>query len=132
MKKGLNKAWIFIKASFKVIVITLFLVAAILAPAYMNWGWPITLVLGVISLSLTVLAGTDFVKKHTKVSFSNGGVEYDLWMLISISVSLSSVGAIWIDANANKLDKLVYTLTVIVLLAIVGFSAWLTKKNKAP
>lgn len=125
------------KACFKVIALTLLLIGMMLVPAWLNLNWPITLVLGVISLSLTVLAGTDFVKKHTQVKFRKNGETTDLWMVISIGVSIGGVIAVWVDKNASILDKKVYGIALLCLVFIAGRSVFLTNKerkkiNKAP
>lgn len=134
MRDILNKIRIFIKASGKFLLATVMLIAVILLPAILNLGVPITLILGVISLSLTVLAGTDFVKKHTQINFTENGKKYDLWMIISIAISISGVIGIWLDKNADRLDKIVYSITVGILVIIVIFSVCMTckEKKKAP
>ncbi|MDQ0629387.1 cation transport ATPase [Pantoea agglomerans] len=130
MKFTLEGFLIRFKACFKVIVFTLLLIGFMLVPAWLNWNWPITLVLGIISLSLTVLAGTDFVKKHTQVTFKKDGEKTDLWMIISIGVSIGGVVAVWVDNNASKLDKDAYRIALIILVIIAGCSVYLTEKKK--
>lgn len=133
MRDILKKIRVFIEASGKLLLVTVILIAVILLPAILNLGVPITLVLGVISLSLTVLAGTDFVKKHTQINFTENGTKYDLWMIVSIAISISGVIAIWLDKNADRLDKIVYSITVGILAIIVACSVYMTcKEKKAP
>lgn len=134
MRDILKKIRFFIEASGKLLLVTVILIAVILLPAILNFGVPITLVLGVISLSLTVLAGTDFVKKNTQINFTENGTKYDLWMIVSIAISISGVIAIWLDKNADRLDKIVYSITVGILAIIVACSVYMTckEKKKAP
>lgn len=130
MKITRKELCIIFKACFKVIVFTVLLIVLMLVPAWLNWNWPITLVLGVISLSLTVLAGTDFVKKHTQVTFKKDGEKTDLWMIISIGVSIGGVVAVWLDKNASCLDKGIYGIALFILLIIAVCSVCLTEKQK--
>ncbi|MGR4049027.1 hypothetical protein [Kosakonia cowanii] len=134
MRDILKKIWFFLKAIGKLLIVTIILILVIILPAILKLEVPITLILGVISLSLTVLAGTDFVKKNTQINFTENGTKYDLWMIVSIAISISGVIAIWIDKNADKLDKIVYFITVGILAIIVACSVYMTckEKKKAP
>jgi len=134
MRDILKKIWLFFKAICKLLFVTIILILVIFLPVILKLEVPITLVLGVISLSLTVLAGTDFVKKNTQINFTENGTKYDLWMIVSIAISISGVIAIWIDKNADKLDKIVYFITVGILAIIVACSVYMTckEKKKAP
>ncbi|WP_126356831.1 hypothetical protein [Cedecea lapagei] len=130
MKDLLNKIRIFLAATFKVIVVTGILIAIILTPALLPWKLSTNTVLGIISLSLTVLAGTDFVNKNTKVTFKKDGSESDLWLVISIAIAIAGVIAIFKDDKTECIDKVAYGITVLVLSIIVGLSTYKTCKDK--
>lgn len=53
-------------------------------------------------------------------------------MIVSIAISISGVIAIWLDKNADRLDKIVYSITVGILAIIVACSVYMTCKEKKP
>lgn len=131
MKVFFSNALFMLKASFKVILITLALIVIILIPAFFQWK--ITLTLGILSLILTVLAGTDFVKKHTQVQFKKEQKPTDLWLVISVAVSIVGAIAICVDEQVACYEKIAYAITASALTIIAFCSArqsWL--ENKKP
>ncbi|MBL5927794.1 MULTISPECIES: hypothetical protein [Enterobacter cloacae complex] len=130
MKAASKKIAIFTWALIKILFIVSLLLVAVIYPA--KWLWPISVTLSTVSFAITVLAGTDFIRRFTTVKFKEDQRPIDLWTVISIAVSAVGI-MIMIKESTSGLDTNVYIVSIFLfVLVIIGSWKSNKKKNKAP
>lgn len=130
MKATSKKIAIFTWALIKILFIVSLLLVAVIYPA--KWLWPISVTLSTVSFAITVLAGTDFIRRFTTVKFKEDQRPIDLWTVISIAVSAVGI-MIMIKESTSGLDSNVYIVSIFLfVLVIIGSWKSNKKKNKAP
>ncbi|MFZ4251832.1 hypothetical protein ACEV6G_07140 [Enterobacter ludwigii] len=130
MKAASKKIAIFTWALIKILFIVSLLLVAVIYPA--KWLWPISVTLSTVSFAITVLAGTDFIRRFTTVKFKEDQRPIDLWTVISIAVSAVGI-MIMIKESTSGLDSNVYIVSIFLfVLVIIGSWKSNKKKNKAP
>lgn len=126
MKAASKKIAIFTWALIKFLFIVSLLLVAVIYPA--KWLWPISVTLSTVSFAITVLAGTDFIRRFTTVKFKEDQRPIDLWTVISIAVSAVGI-MIMIKENTSGLDSNVYKVSIFLfVLVIIG--SWKSNKKK--
>lgn len=126
MKAASKKIAIFTWALIKILFIVSLLLVAVIYPA--KWLWPISVTLSTVSFAITVLAGTDFIRRFTTVKFKEDQRPIDLWTVISIAVSAVGI-MIMIKESTSGLDTNVYIVSIFLfVLVIIG--SWKSNKKK--
>ncbi|MFO3731099.1 hypothetical protein [Citrobacter koseri] len=88
--------------------------------------------LAIFSLILTVLSGTDFIKKHTSIKSTNKS-PIDMWMVFSVAIAAVSMYGLYIDPQLSPLEILTICIVSLILLVTVLVSAFLNyRKIKKP
>ncbi|EGT4384423.1 hypothetical protein AUM41_15345 [Cronobacter malonaticus] len=126
MKNLVKQIAIFTWAIIKIVLTTVVLLVAVIYPA--KWLWPISLTLTIVSFALTVLAGTDFIRRFTTVKLKENQQPIDLWTLISIAVSFVGILAM-LKESTSGVDSSVYIVSIVMFIFII-FGSWRSNKKK--
>ncbi|HFR7338443.1 TPA: hypothetical protein ACHXTH_002898, partial [Shigella sonnei] len=118
------------KGIFLIIALLIFILLMLLLFAKLNFN--VNTALAILSLILTVLSGTDLVKKYTTVKSTNKS-PIDMWMVFGIAISAVSMYGLYIDPQLSPLEGLTICIVSLILFVSVLVSALLNyKKIKKP
>ncbi|MGC0802087.1 hypothetical protein WKH16_03425 [Pantoea agglomerans] len=114
------------KGIFLIISILIIIFLLLLTFAMLNFN--VNTALAILSLILTVLSGTDLVKKHTIVKSTNKS-PIDMWMVFSVAISAVSMYGLYIDPQLSRVERLTIFVVSTILLISVLTSAFLNYKK---
>lgn len=123
MKNILYWTWWYLKP----VLLTL-LICYILILLMEHYSIPVAL--GLISLAMTVLPGTDIIKKYVQINKAPNGKTTDIWGLISISVGIVGTIIGILEGQIIGKDANAYVFLLITLGIIMLVSAILKKTNR--
>ncbi|MGX4995782.1 hypothetical protein [Enterobacter hormaechei] len=114
------------------LIIAILIIIFLLLLTFAMLNFNVNTALAILSLILTVLSGTDLVKKYTTVKSTNKS-PIDMWMVFGIAISAVSMYGLYIDPQLSSLERLTICIVSFILFVSVLASAFLNyKKIKKP
>lgn len=114
------------KGIFLVLAILIFILLLLFTFAMLNFN--VNTALAILSLILTLLSGTDLVKKHTTVKSTNKS-PIDMWMVFGVAISAVSMYGLYIDPQLSPLERVTICIVSLILLVVVLASAFLNYRK---
>ncbi|WP_353654416.1 phosphate-starvation-inducible PsiE family protein [Citrobacter sp. CK190] len=123
---------VFMKKKGILLLIAILTIIFLLLLLFAKLNFNVNTALAIFSLILTVLSGTDFIKKHTSIKSTNKS-PIDMWMVFSVAITAVSMYGLYIDPQLSPLEILTICIVSLILLVTVLVSAFLNyRKIKKP
>ncbi|EJD6489941.1 TPA: hypothetical protein U2L64_000142 [Citrobacter koseri] len=114
------------------LLIAILTIIFLLLLLFAKLNFNVNTVLAIFSLILTVLSGTDFIKKHTSIKSTNKS-PIDMWMVFSVAITAVSIYGLLIEPSLLDIERYTIFIASGLLLLTVFTSAYLNyRKIKKP